>query len=183
MRYPHYARNGCSAGLDVIRRPAVAGSVPNEWKEIARQRKTIIGWPVWSDPEPLPNSTKAPTRRSELRSLAAETTETLIPLADSNGVGIEGVRLRINAWAYRRMHEVTAILEVPGHRRFVNIARVDAWPADPHLNVRVRQHHALRHLPPISTAVMSIALKIMPDSELPHSRLTAIYRQQRQPKN
>jgi hypothetical protein len=45
------------------------------------------------------------------------------------------------------MHEVTATLEAPGHRRFVNIARVDAWPADPHLNLRTRHHSDLRHLP------------------------------------
>lgn len=47
------------------------------------------------------------------------------------------------------MHEVTAILEVPGHRKFVNIARVDGWPVDPHFNVRARQHQALRHLAPV----------------------------------
>lgn len=48
------------------------------------------------------------------------------------------------------MHEVTATLEVSGHRsRFVNIARLDAWPADPHLNVKIRRHHGLQHLPPM----------------------------------
>jgi hypothetical protein len=128
------------------RRSIVSGRVPEEWGELARQPKTIVGWPEWSDPKPLPDPRKAPTQRDELHTLAAELAETLIPLADSSGVGLEGVRLRINAWAYRRMHEVTAILEVPGHRRFVNVARVDAWPIDPHLNIRARQHSALRQI-------------------------------------
>jgi hypothetical protein len=47
------------------------------------------------------------------------------------------------------MHEVAATLEVPGHRNFVNIARVDAWPVDPHFNLRTRQHPELRRLPPV----------------------------------
>lgn len=50
--------------------------------------------------------------RSDLHSVAAETTEVVIPLGDVNGVGLEGVRLRVNAWAYRRLHEVTATLEL-----------------------------------------------------------------------
>jgi hypothetical protein len=133
----------------VARRALVTGRVPREWREIVQQRKTILGWPAWSDPPALPSSKTAPTRRTELHSLAAETIETLIPLADLSGVGLEGVRLGLNAWAYRRMHEVTATLEVPGHRRFVNIARVDAWPADPHFNLRTRQHPDLRQLPPV----------------------------------
>jgi hypothetical protein len=132
----------------VVRRPVVTGGVPREWGEFARQRKTIVGWPEWSDPPPLPDPRKAATSRTELHSLSAEITETLIPLADSSGVGLEGVRLRINAWAYRRMHEVTATLEVPGHRKLVTIARVDAWPIDPHFNI-VRQRPALKYLPAV----------------------------------
>jgi hypothetical protein len=88
--------------------------------------------------------------KSDLHSVAAETTEVVIPLGDINGVGLEGVRLRLNAWAYRRLHEVTATLEVAGGRRsFVNIARVDAWPADPHFNTIARKIAGLRHAPPM----------------------------------
>lgn len=133
----------------MARRAFVTGRVPKEWGDIVRQPKGIIGWPIWSDPEPLSSGTKIPARRTELRSQAAEVTETLIPLSDSSGVGLEGVRLRISAWAYRRMHEVTSTLEVSGHRRFVNIARLDAWPADPHFNLRTRQHPALRSYPAV----------------------------------
>lgn len=134
----------------MARRAFVAGRVPKEWGDIVRQPKSIIGWPIWSDPEPLSSGAKIPTRRTELRSQAAEITETLIPLSDVSGVGLEGVRLRLNAWAYRRMHEVTATLEVAGHRsRFVNVARVDAWPADPHYNLSTRHYPALRHYPPV----------------------------------
>jgi hypothetical protein len=121
--------------------------VPDQWAEIARQQKTFLGWPAWSDPDPLPTGKNVATKRTELHTAAAETTETLISLADAAGVGLEGVRLRLNAWAFRRMHEVTATLEVPGNRKFVTVARVDAWPGDPHLNLKARQHQTLRHLP------------------------------------
>lgn len=44
---------------------------------------------------------------------------------------------------------MTATLEIPGGRSFVNIARVDAWPTAPHANVRARKLGGLRHVPPI----------------------------------
>ncbi|MGY3341955.1 hypothetical protein ACVWZ4_004333 [Bradyrhizobium sp. USDA 4472] len=88
--------------------------------------------------------------KSELHTVAAETTEVIIPLADENGVGLEGVRLRLSAWAYRRQHDVTATLEVAGGRRsFVNISRIDAWPADPHFNTIARKTAGLGHVPPV----------------------------------
>jgi hypothetical protein len=82
-------------------------------------------------------------------SVAGETTEVVIPLGDKDGVGLEGVQLRLNAWAYRRMHEVTATLEVTGRRSFVTIARVDAWPADPHMNTLARKIPGLRNVPAV----------------------------------
>jgi hypothetical protein len=86
----------------------------------------------------------------DLHSVIAETTDVVIPLGDETGVGLEGVRLRLSAWAYRRQHEVTATLEVAGGRRsFVNIARVDAWPADPHFNTLARKTGGLGHVPPV----------------------------------
>lgn len=73
----------------------------------------------------------------------------VIPLGDQNGIGIEGAQLRLGAWAYRRMHEVTATLEVSGRRSFVTIGRVEAWPSGPHMNTLARKHPALRHVPPV----------------------------------
>jgi len=45
------------------------------------------------------------------------------------------------------MHEVTATLEVGGGRAAVAIARVDAWPADPHMNTVARKIAKIRALP------------------------------------
>jgi hypothetical protein len=122
--------------------------VPDAWRRIAEQQKTILGWPAWSEVEPLPTGHRVVTLRGDLHTAAAETTEAVIQLGDQSGIGLEGVRLRLVAWAFRRLHEVTATLEVEGGRSFVTIARVDAWPADPHMNITARRHPALRHLPP-----------------------------------
>jgi hypothetical protein len=46
----------------------------------------------------------------------------------------------------RKEYDVTATLEVEGGRNFITIARVDCWPADPHINTLVRRYPALRHL-------------------------------------
>lgn len=120
--------------------------VPSIWRSIAEQQKTILGWPCWSEVPRLPAGGKTKTDRSQLRSASAETTEAIVQLANNSGVGLEGARLRLVAWAFR-MQEVTATLEVPGGRSFVTIARVDAWPADPHMNLIARKHAALKHLP------------------------------------
>jgi hypothetical protein len=122
--------------------------IERRWVDVARAPKTLISWPAWSDPEPAPPATK-PLARSDLQTVAAETTEVVIPLGDKHGVGLQGVQLRLNAWAYRRMHEVTATLEVLGGRSFVTIARVDAWPADPHMNTLARKTPGLTGIPPI----------------------------------
>jgi hypothetical protein len=79
--------------------------------------------------------------------VAGETIELLVALADEHGVGLEGVNLRIIAWPFKRHYDVSATLEVRGGRSFVSIARVDAWPPDPHLNARARGHPACGHLP------------------------------------
>jgi hypothetical protein len=123
-------------------------TIPRWWVDVARMRKTLISWPAWSDPEP-PASGKTVRPRDELLSVAAETTEVVIPLGNEDGVGIQGVQLRLNAWAYRRMHEVTATLEITGGRSFVTIARIDAWPADPHMNILARRYPNLRNVPPV----------------------------------
>ena len=124
--------------------PAISGW----WVEVARMPKTLMSWPAWSDPEP-PAPAKTLRPRDELLSVAAETTEVVIPLGTKEGFGIQGAQLRLNAWAYRRMHEATATLEIAGGRSFVTIARVDAWPADPHMNGLARKYPKLRTVPPI----------------------------------
>jgi hypothetical protein len=123
--------------------------IPPSWRSIAEQHKTFLGWPSWSAPPRLGTGTKGKASPRNLRTTAAETTEAIVQLADASGVGLEGVRLCLVAWAFRMQREVTATLEVPGGRSFVTIARVDAWPDDPHLNVQARKHSALRHLPAI----------------------------------
>jgi hypothetical protein len=135
------------AGKTKVKQPV---TVLPRWVEVAQMRKTLMSWPTWSDPEPpVPSTSGAAISRSELTSVAAEITEVVIPLGDDTRVGLQGVQVRLNAWAYRRVHEVTATLEVAGGRSFVTIARVDAWPADPHMNSIARTVPALRGWPPI----------------------------------
>lgn len=116
-------------------------TIPLWWVEVARIRKTLMGWPAWSQPNPL----KPPKSKNDLSTIAAEWTEVVIPLGNEQGTGLQGVQLRLNAWAYRRLHEVTATLEVGGGgRQSVTIARVDAWPSDPHFNSVARKVPKLR---------------------------------------
>jgi hypothetical protein len=107
----------------------------------------MMVWPVWPEPPSFPRTKKGASIRGELNTKAAELLEAVVPLGDQHGIGLEGVRLRMTAWAFRRLDEVTATLEVEGGRSFVAIARVDCWPSDPHLNLRARKITALKHLP------------------------------------
>lgn len=129
-----------------MKRPIV-GKIPERWAEIAGQQKTLMSWPAWPEVQPLPTGRKVVTRRDELHTSAAETIEIVIPLGDASGVGLEGARLQITAWAFRQLREVTATLEAEGNRSFVTIARLDGWPVDPHINPMRRNHPTLRHLP------------------------------------
>ena len=117
---------------------------PERWRQVARAKKTIQTWPEWSAPPPPP-AKKA--NRDDLNTTAAQTIELTVPLADEHGVGLEGVRLVITAWPYRKLEDITAVLQVPGGRPFIAIARLDAWAPDPHLNVRARKYPGLGHLP------------------------------------
>ena len=112
-----------------------APEVPQAWREVASVEKEPIGWPEWSTPEAPAVPKDGRTPRGELRSTAGARIEVVIPLAKVGGAGIEGARLRLLAHADRREWEVTATLEVEGGRSFVCIARVDAWPPDPHKTV------------------------------------------------
>lgn len=120
--------------------------VPPSWRTIASQRKTIAVWPEWSDPPELPQR-HVGDDKDDLHTTAAETIEMIAPLADERAVGLEGVNLRITAWPFRRLYDVTATLEVPGGRNFVTIARLDGWPPDSHMNVQARGHPGCGHLP------------------------------------
>lgn len=123
--------------------------VPDEWRNVAELPKTIHACSGWSQPPSPPSPIRATSRRDDVVTVAAETIECVIPLADSHGIGLEGVRVRLTAWAYRRNYDVTATLEVPGGRSFVAIARLDAWPSDPHMNVQARGRAGLSHLPAV----------------------------------
>jgi hypothetical protein len=118
----------------VNRKPVSAARLPKEWREVVHRPKTIIGWPDWSDVEALPTGKNISTRRNDIRTVSAEITDALFQLSDQNGTGLQGVRLRLKAWAYKRHSDVTATLEVLGGRSFVTISRIDAWPSDPHRN-------------------------------------------------
>jgi hypothetical protein len=114
--------------------------IPHAWRQIVERKKTLISWPPWSDVDALPTGNRVQTHRDDLHTVSAEITEALFQLADEDGTGLAGVRLRLKAWAYRRHRDVTATLEVVGGRSFVTISRVDAWPSDPHHN----SHKALK---------------------------------------
>jgi hypothetical protein len=104
----------------------------------------MLQWPTWSQVDP---PTRGPSRRGDIHTTAAEDIRLVVPLGEAGGPGLEGVRLRLTAWPYKRCRDLTATLEAPGGRSFVAIARLDAWPPDPHLNTQRRRHPALRHLP------------------------------------
>jgi hypothetical protein len=109
--------------------------VPQHWAEIALMAKELFGWSEWPVIQPpRPRSPLAPP--GTLNTNAAETANLVVPLARASGEGLEGVRLRITAWPFRRQQDVTATLELLGGRSFVTIARLDAWPMDPHTNSR-----------------------------------------------
>lgn len=132
-----------------MNRRVASGVIPARWKAAAEQPKTLAAWPAWSEPGQLPTGAGVASSRGDLHTAAAEITETVIPLGDEDGIGLEGVRLRINAWAFKRMHEVTATLEVTGGRSFVTISRLDGWPSARHMNLQARKHASLKHLPTV----------------------------------
>ncbi len=106
--------------------------VPPAWRAIMEQRKTLFGWPTWSDTQSPRSGAQIRTARDDVHTAYAEMTVVVVQLADVNGIGLEAVRLRLTAWAFRPRHDVTATLEVAGGRSFMTIARLDAWPPDPH---------------------------------------------------
>jgi hypothetical protein len=113
---------------------AVVTVIPSGWRQVVLRKKTVLGWPDWSAVAALPSGRRVRHRRGDVHTVSTEITNAIFLLADENGTGLEGVRLRLNAWAYKRHRDVTATLEVVGGRSFVTISRVDAWPAVPHQN-------------------------------------------------
>jgi hypothetical protein len=131
-------------------RVAVVGVVPVAWRKILERKKTLVGWPEWPTATPLPTGKRIRTRRDDVRTASAEDTEVLLQFVDTHGIGIEGVRLRLKAWAFHRNRDVTATLEVAVGRSFVTISRVDGWPSSPHMNARaVLKTSGLKKLPQI----------------------------------
>jgi hypothetical protein len=129
---------------------AVSGVVPVSWRETIERKKTLTGWCEWPAPKPLPDGKRIKPRRGDVRTLAAEETEVLLQFVDEHGIGIEGVRLRLKAWAFHRNRDVTATLEVAVGKSFVTICRVDGWPSSPHMNVRaVLKTNGLKKLPQV----------------------------------
>lgn len=122
--------------------------VPDLWHEIAMIDKELMTWPSWSDVQrPLPPSANRPIEEhGKIRTTAGENTRVVFPLARVGGPGIEGARLRLTAKPFRRNEEVTATLEVSGGRNGVTIARIDAWPLDPHGNIN-REHRKMLGIP------------------------------------
>lgn len=123
-----------------------AAVIPAAWREIATSRKTVAVWTDWTDPPILP-ARRVGEDRNDVHTVSAETIELVVPLADELGVGLEGVALRITAWPFRREYDITATLEIPGGRAGITIGRVDAWPADPHMNLRARGQPGCSHIP------------------------------------
>jgi hypothetical protein len=121
--------------------------VPAQWRHIAEMPKEMLEWPTWPEVDPPATGPRVITRRGQLHTTAGETVSLVIPLAERGGAGLEAVRLRLIVWPFRKEYDVTATLEVEGGRSFVTIARVDAWPPDPHINTVSRRHPALRRLP------------------------------------
>jgi hypothetical protein len=93
-----------------VRRNPV-GTIPVQWGQIAAATKTLMVWPIWPELPPWPQTKRAGSIRGELNTKAAELLEAVVPLGDEHGIGLEGVRLRMTAWAFRRLDEVTATLE------------------------------------------------------------------------
>ena len=128
---------------------SVGVAVPDAWRRVAEQKKTMLGWPEWSVVPALASGKRVRPSRAQLRTAAAEITDAVVQLADENGVGLEGVRFRLKGWAFRRNEDVTATLEVLRGSKFLAIARLDAWPCDPHMNAhKVRKTSGLKHLRP-----------------------------------
>jgi hypothetical protein len=131
-------------------RVAAVGVVPVAWRKILERKKTLVGWPEWPTATPLPTGKRIRSRRDDVRTASAEETEVLLQFVDEHGIGIEGVRLRLKAWAFHRNRDVTATLEVAVGKSFVTIGRVDGWPSSPHMNVRaVLKTHGLKKLPQV----------------------------------
>jgi hypothetical protein len=139
MARPHLnKRDSCTQsaclGPVMSKSKAVVTVIPSGWRQIVQRKKTVLGWPDWSAVAALPTGRNVRPRRNDVHTVSAEITEAVFQLADERGTGLEGVRLRLKAWAYRRHRDVTGTLEVVGGRTFVTISRIDAWPSDPHHN-------------------------------------------------
>lgn len=112
-----------------------------EWCDLLSQPKFIFGWPDW---EKIPIAqedkvTALTAGRVPLRSQSAQRVEILTQLQDENAIALEGVRLRLAAWAERYMEDMTTTLEVLYLERWVCISRIDFIPYAAHANKHWRR--------------------------------------------
>lgn len=106
------------------------------WREAAEKPKVIFDWPSWEANEVVRLSKKqaGSLGHKPFRSSDAERLSLLAQLADVNGPSIEGLRLRLEAWANRPMCDLTATLELLDGAQWVCLSRVDVAPYGPHSN-------------------------------------------------
>ena len=121
-----------------ISRATKSTDVPERWREIAQRQKAIVGWPDWPDVElpPPPPKGRPVEQFGMLRTQSGKPSSVVFSLETTDGVGIEGARLRITAWPFLKCDDVTATLEILTDRGWINIARLDAWPRNLHRNSR-----------------------------------------------
>lgn len=74
-----------------------------------------------------------------MKSKAAEQIQLLVQLEDEHGVVLEGVRLRLTAWADQPMVDIVAIFEILSSERWMCASRVDFVPQAPHSNKHWRK--------------------------------------------
>jgi hypothetical protein len=111
-----------------------------QWQALIEQPKTIFGWPDWSTLPVVRHSRAGAAKvgHKPFHSQEAERIEKIVQLADTNGVSIEGVRIRISAWSQLPLADVTVTFEVLDSDRWVCTSRIDFLPRSPHGNVRWR---------------------------------------------
>ncbi|MEF2558485.1 hypothetical protein VQ044_19860, partial [Aurantimonas sp. C2-5-R2] len=105
------------------------------WCSLESEPKTLFGYPEWLlRPIVRTKPKKGRPGPRPFNSVQAQRMELPIVLADTAGVTIEGLRIRISAWENRQMDDITATLECLAPEQWVCISRVDFLPPAPHGN-------------------------------------------------
>ena len=64
------------------------------------QRKTLFGWPTWSDTQSPRSGAQIRTARDDVHTAYAEMTVVVVQLADVNGIGLEADPFELTASAF-----------------------------------------------------------------------------------